>query len=98
MIFIVVVRRARCEICHGCFDLKAEERCPKTCRLCGAGDWLYGRDDLESRYIRQKVKRISKTLDGGGVSLKRRERGRRQVRNLAPKQKPGAPVEKPVAK
>jgi hypothetical protein len=79
MIFIVVVRRALCEICHKCFDLKAEEKPPDKCKLCGSTDWLYGSEGSDSRYIRQGIKTAKRVLDKSAKDLKRQERGKRQV-------------------
>jgi DNA-directed RNA polymerase subunit RPC12/RpoP len=90
MIFIAIVRRCRCEICSGTFDLAPEEKPPVQCRLCGSSLWLWGPQvdtykQMNARFTRQGITFKERTLDKGAKSRARQEQGKRQWRGFKPK-------------
>lgn len=84
MIFLAVVRLARCEICTGQWQLEPGEL-PDRCAHCGTTQWQYGPEEKDSRLIRQGIKRLRRTINKGVTSKKRQEHGKRQWRGFKPK-------------
>ena len=90
MIYLAVIRRCRCEICHGEFDLTSKQEPPKQCRLCGSRGWMWGLIDRKVRNIQTGRKRAQKVLNRGVTSKKRQEHGRRQWRRFHTKEQEDA--------
>ena len=84
-IFVTIRRVGLCCICNGQFDLQAEEKAPERCVLCGSGDWEFGPESSESRFIRQGITRTRRALNPGATSKKRVDHGKRQYRQFKPK-------------
>lgn len=78
MVILVVVRRAHCEICHEHWDLPPGSELPRECRFCGSGDWLYGPESRDGRFVRQGIKNKAKRLNPGAKNQKRQERAEKQ--------------------
>lgn len=85
MIFLVIVRRAQCEICEKQFDLKYGESPPDNCPLCNSPDWLYGTESRDGRFIRQGINRSSKILNPGVRSKKQHDFTKNQYQAFKPK-------------
>lgn len=86
MILIVVVRRAVCEICHGQFDLAAEEKPPKECKLCGSLLWEFGPRKSDVLRIQEGRTKVKRKLNPGAKSKKRQDRGKSQWRKFHDKE------------
>lgn len=89
MIYIVIVRRAHCEVCGGRFDLEPEEKPPLLCRLCNSSLWMYGvigHKKAPRRLMRQGLVKVEKVVDKSAKSLKRQEQGKRQWRRFRTKE------------
>jgi hypothetical protein len=84
-IFVCVVRRAQCMICSGMWDLDAGMEPQEACLWCGSSDWQWGPESRDTRFIRQGISRLRKSLNPGATSKKRQDHGRRQWRQFKPK-------------
>lgn len=99
VIFLELARIGLCESCRGLFYLPPGCELPEACLHCGAKDWLYGKESIESIRIRTGMTFATRKVDGrrdrrksegaGAKSLKRRERARRQYQSLKPKEEVG---------
>lgn len=76
-VYLAVVRRAQCTLCSGQWDLEPQEN-PERCVHCGSMDWEWGIESSDSRYIRQRISFLKKTLNPGVTSRARQQHGRRQ--------------------
>lgn len=85
MIYVAVIRRAVCEICDGVWDLEAEEPVPDRCIHCASRDWLFGREALDSTFVRMRISRERIEKNPGAKARNRQERGKSQYRSFHPK-------------
>lgn len=88
-VYIAVVRIAQCEICTEQWTLEPGERPPDKCVHCGSGDWMWGVESRDSRFVRQQITRERRSLNKGVKSRKRQEQGRKQWRRFQPKPEEG---------
>ena len=81
-----LVRLAQCAQCGHEWILGPSDW-PKQCEQCRSVLWLWGPDENSrmSRAIRHGRAKVDKTLNPGAKSLKRRERARKQWRQMKPK-------------
>ena len=93
VIYLCLVRMAVCEICAGRMCLPGGDYLPEKCEHCGSTEWLYGIEPQDGIRIRTGTAFADRKPDGtrdkrknlGAKSLLRRERARRQFKDLKPK-------------
>ena len=95
MIFIVIVRRLFCEVCHKMWDLEFGEDPPKVCKFCKSSDWEVAPEIRDAIYIRKGISKAKKKLNPGAASRKRQNQGRKQWRKFRSKEEEEA-ANKPV--
>lgn len=83
-VFIALWRIAQCCICSSQWPLDGLEQ-PDRCVHCGSADWEWGPESRESRFIRQGITRVRKSLNKGAKSRARQEQGKKQWRRFKPK-------------
>lgn len=77
-VFIAVVRICQCYICESQWGLDFEEKPPEKCIVCGTTDWEFGAESRDSKFIRQGISRLRKTLNPGAKSRGRQLWGKKQ--------------------
>lgn len=84
--FVIVARRALCEICRRMWDLDPFEN-PESCVYCGSKDWCWGIEPRDSKFIRQGISRLRRRVNPGASSKKRQEQGREGIKKATGKSK-----------
>ena len=85
MIYLALVRVCQCEICGGIFHLPGGEYVVDRCVHCGSAEWQYGVQATDGVRVRTGNAHKEVTVNPGAKSLNRRERARKQWRQLKPK-------------
>jgi hypothetical protein len=83
-IFLALCRIAQCSICSNQWPLEGLDL-PDKCVFCGSADWEFGPESRDSRFIRQGISRVRKSLNKGAKSRKRQEQGKKQWQGFKPK-------------